>query len=70
MIESLELLALHLLKECPACRRFVKARYKYVFIDEFQDADEYTNGVFWELIGLGVIGNAVGDCHCVFPYIK
>lgn len=63
MIESLELLALHLLKECPACRRFVKARYKYVFIDEFQDADEYTNGVFGELIGLGVIGNAVGDVN-------
>ena len=63
MIESLELLALHLLKECPACRRFIRARYKYVFIDEFQDADEYTNGVFLELIGLGIIGNVVGDVN-------
>ena len=63
MIESLELMALHIIKECPACRKYVKARYKYVFIDEYQDADEYTNGIFLELLGLGIIGNAVGDVN-------
>lgn len=63
MIESLELLALHIIKECEACRKFIKARYKYIFIDEYQDADEYTNGVFLELIGLGIIGNVVGDVN-------
>lgn len=63
MIESLELMALHILKECPACRKYVKARYKYIFIDEYQDADEYTNGIFMELLGLGIIGNAVGDAN-------
>lgn len=63
MIESLELLALHLLKKCEACRRYMKARYKYIFIDEYQDADEYTNGVLLELIGLGIIGNVVGDTN-------
>ena len=63
MIESLGLMALHIIKECPACRKYVRARYKYVFIDEYQDADEYTNGVFLELLGLGIIGNAVGDVN-------
>ena len=63
MVESLELLALHILKVSPACRNYFKARYKYIFIDEFQDADEYTNGVFLELIGLGIIGNVVGDAN-------
>ncbi len=63
MIESLELLALHILKECPACRKYIKARYKYIFIDEFQDADEYTNGILLELIDLGIIGNVVGDVN-------
>lgn len=63
MIESLELLALHILKECPACRKYIKARYKYIFIDEYQDADEYTNGILLELIGLGIIGNVVGDVN-------
>lgn len=63
MIESLELLALHILKECPACRKYIKARYKYIFIDEYQDADEYTNGILLELIDLGIIGNVVGDVN-------
>ncbi|MDY6301308.1 MAG: ATP-dependent helicase [Bacteroidales bacterium] len=63
IIESLELLALHILKKCPACRKFIKARYKYVFIDEYQDADEYTNDVFLELISLGITGNVVGDTN-------
>lgn len=63
MIESLELLALHILKECPACRKYIKARYKYIFIDEYQDADEYTNGILLELIDLGIVGNVVGDVN-------
>lgn len=63
MVESLELLALHILKVSPACRNYIKARYKYIFIDEFQDSDEYTYGVFLELIGLGIIGNVVGDAN-------
>jgi len=63
MIESLELLALHILKKCPACRKYIKARYKYIFIDEYQDADEYTNGILLELIDLGIIGNVVGDVN-------
>lgn len=63
LVSSLELMALHIMKNCPACRAHLKARFKYVFIDEFQDADTYTNGIFLELIGLGLIGNAVGDVN-------
>ena len=63
LVSSLELMALHIIKNCPACRAHLKARFKYVFIDEFQDADTYTNGIFLELIGLGLIGNAVGDVN-------
>jgi DNA helicase-2/ATP-dependent DNA helicase PcrA len=71
LIRSLELLALMILKECRACRNYVKARYKYVFIDEFQDADTYTNGIFHELIGIGLIGNAVGDVNqSIFGFDK
>lgn len=63
LINSLELLALHIIKKSTACRVHLKARFKYVFIDEFQDADTYTNGIFNELIGLGLIGNVVGDVN-------
>jgi len=61
LINSLELMALHIVKNCPACRAHLKARFKYVFFDEFQDADTYTNGILRELIELGLVANAVGD---------
>lgn len=61
LINSLELIALHIIKNCLACRAHMKARFKYVFFDEFQDADTYTNGIFQELVELGLVANAVGD---------
>lgn len=61
LINSLELMALHIIKNCPACKAHLKARFKYVFFDEFQDADTYTNAILHELIFLGLIANAVGD---------
>ena len=61
LINSLELIALHIIKKCLACRAHLKARFKYVFFDEFQDADTYTNGIFQELVELGLVANAVGD---------
>ncbi len=61
LINSLELMALHIIKNCKACRIHLAARFIYVFFDEFQDADTYTNGIFHELISLGLVANAVGD---------
>ena len=63
LVESLELSALFIIKNCPACRKYRQARYKYVFIDEFQDADTYTNELFLLLIELGLKGIAVGDVN-------
>lgn len=63
LVESLELLALHIVKNCQACRKYLQARYKYVFIDEYQDADTYTNELFLILVELGLKGVAVGDAN-------
>lgn len=62
-MESLELLALHIIKKSSACQKYLQARYKYVFIDEFQDADTYTNELFLLLLDLGLTGIAVGDVN-------
>lgn len=71
LINSLELMALMIIKNSKACRNHLKARFKFVFIDEFQDADTYTNGIFHELVGLGLIGNAVGDVNqSIFGFDK
>lgn len=61
LVESLELLALHIIRNCQACRNYLKARFKYIFIDEFQDADTYTNDIFLDLVNMGLVGIAVGD---------
>ena len=61
LIETIEVIALHILKNCKACQNYLKARYKYVLIDEFQDADTYINELFLNLIDLGMIGTVVGD---------
>lgn len=63
LVESLELLALYIVKNSPACRKYLQARYKYVFIDEFQDADTYTNELFLMLLELGLKGIVVGDVN-------
>ena len=34
IVESLELMALHIIKHCKACQNHLKARFKYVFVDE------------------------------------
>ena len=63
LVESLVLLALYIVKNSPACRKYLQARYKYVFIDEFQDADTYTNELFLMLLELGLKGIVVGDVN-------
>lgn len=61
LIEALELMALRVVKESKACRNYVKARFTHVFIDEYQDADTYTNAIFEAFVGLGLTGIVVGD---------
>ncbi len=63
LIESLELVALFLIKNSKACRMYLSSRFRYVFIDEYQDADCYTDGVFHELLNLGMNGVVVGDVN-------
>lgn len=71
LVNSLELLALHILKKSSACQRYIQARFKYVFIDEYQDADTYTNELFMYLIKLGITGVAVGDENqSIFGFVK
>lgn len=43
------------------CKLYIKARYKYIFIDEYQDCGDIQHKIFLELIKLGLVGIAVGD---------
>lgn len=61
LVESLELLALHIMLHCAACCAYIRARYTYILIDEYQDTDTYTNQLFLKMVDLGLTGVAVGD---------
>ncbi|MGV1062735.1 UvrD-helicase domain-containing protein [Clostridium perfringens] len=45
------------------CKLYIKARYKYIFIDEYQDCGEIQHQIFLELVKLGLVGIAVGDLN-------
>ena len=71
LVETLGLLACKIIKESVACRNFLKARYCYIFIDEYQDADIYTSLLFDELVSVGLCGIAVGDVkQSIFGFDK
>lgn len=61
VLETIGFLALHILKNSVACKRYLAARYLYVFIDEYQDAKRDQHQIFLELYELGIKGIAVGD---------
>ena len=60
-INSIEYLALRIIFHSKACRRFLKARFKYIFVDEYQDVDENFHNIFLEMLNLGLRGMVVGD---------
>lgn len=63
LLESISKLALYIIDNCVSCRKYLKARYKYVFIDEYQDSGSDQHDVFIRLKDLGIISVAVGDTN-------
>ncbi|EPF81799.1 UvrD-helicase domain-containing protein [Acinetobacter rudis] len=54
-------LALFVLRNSSICRRYISSRYKYLFVDEYQDTSLAQHLVFLELLELGLKFTAVGD---------
>ncbi|WP_148862743.1 UvrD-helicase domain-containing protein [Marinobacter fonticola] len=60
-MNSFAALALLILNSSESARRYVKARYSHVFIDEYQDSSLAQHELFIKLLDLGLVGAAVGD---------
>lgn len=60
-LEILGETAKFILDSVDECKSYIKARYKYIFIDEYQDCGDVQHKIFLELVSLGLIGIAVGD---------
>lgn len=73
-IVFLELLgetALYILERVPDATRYLCAKYKAIFIDEYQDCDRSQNAIFLYLVDQGIKGMAVGDSHqAIYGFTK
>ena len=61
ILEMVPLMALYIISESIACQRYLKVRYKEIFIDEYQDTGFFAHQVFRLLAGLKIKLTVVGD---------
>lgn len=58
---SFSALALKIINESSAAKRYIKARYSHIFIDEYQDSSLSQHELFLKINELGLCSIAVGD---------
>ncbi len=63
MIETIGLLADYVFSNSIACRNYIKARYKYIYIDEYQDSGFEQHQIFLKIKNLNIKAIAVGDLN-------
>lgn len=60
-LEVVGLLARYIIEQSPACQKYLTARYRAVYIDEYQDSGHFQHQLFLRLKALGLMAVAVGD---------
>ncbi|OBT05506.1 DNA helicase UvrD [Shewanella sp. UCD-FRSSP16_17] len=60
-MSSFAAIALKVLNESSSARRYIKAKYSHIFIDEYQDTSASQHQLFLMLCKLGLTSTAVGD---------
>lgn len=64
-------IAYYFLNNIPECLDYMLAKYKYLFVDEYQDCSQIQHSIFDLLISRGVIGFCVGDTkQSIYGYAK
>lgn len=61
LLEAVGIIANHILNSSISCKRYVKARYTSLYVDEYQDSSEPQHQLFLSLLNLGLKAIAVGD---------
>lgn len=60
-LEAVGMLACHVVDQSLACQKYLVARYRAVFIDEYQDSGYFQHQLFLKFKALGLTAVAVGD---------
>jgi Superfamily I DNA and RNA helicases len=63
ILDLVGILALYTFDNSLACRKYIKARYTHIIIDEYQDSGLEQHLLFLRIHYLGIIGIAVGDVN-------
>ncbi|WP_276133069.1 UvrD-helicase domain-containing protein [Polluticoccus soli] len=63
LMEAIGLLSNFVFHNSLACRKYLSSRYKYIFIDEYQDSGSNQHEIFLAINALGIVGIAVGDLN-------
>jgi len=71
ILETIGCLALYVFENSFACRRYLRARYSHIYVDEYQDCGQWQHVLFVRLVELGLQGVAVGDINqSIFAFAK
>jgi superfamily I DNA/RNA helicase len=63
LIDSIGLLANYIFDSSISCKKYLKARYTHIFIDEYQDSGYDQHEIFLKMRELGLCAIAVGDVN-------
>ncbi|MCC9070756.1 ATP-dependent helicase [Flavobacterium sp. F-65] len=63
LIETIGLLSNYILNNSLACQKYLKSKYRYIYIDEYQDSGNNQHEIFLKINNLGIRGIAVGDLN-------
>jgi len=62
-VDTVGIIANYIFDNSYACRRYLKAKYSHIMIDEYQDSGQEQHNLFIKLKNLGIISIAVGDAR-------
>ncbi len=63
LIETIGVFANYVFTKSLACQNYLKARYKYIYIDEYQDSGVEQHQIFLKIKNLNIKAVAVGDLN-------
>ncbi|WP_068943371.1 UvrD-helicase domain-containing protein [Chryseobacterium timonianum] len=63
LIETIGLFSNYVLDQSIACQNYIKAKYKFMYIDEYQDSGQHQHDIFLKIKNLGANAIAVGDLN-------
>ena len=63
LIETIGILSNYVLQHSLACQKYIKSKYRYIYIDEYQDSGQHQHEIFKKIKSLGANAIAVGDIN-------